>query len=399
MTSLAQSLAAARSANRARIIVNGVLIAAAVLVAVGLADSIALVLRGEHEVVDFRPYYFGAEALLRGETLYPALSDTMLGSGRAYVYPPLTAIAAAPLSVLPVSVAEATVVLLGVGAVIGSLSAVGVRDWRCYVVVFCWSPVLSAVLLGNLTVFLGLAAALAWRFRNHYLRAGMSLGVAIAAKFLLWPLLMWLVATRRVHAALYATAVGAIVFAASWALVGFEGMAEYPELLRRLQGEVETGSYTVYVVALEGGAPAWSARGVWLALGIVLLSLFVFVDRRGADRAAFVIAIAASLALSPVVWLHYFELLAVAVAVARPRLGIVWFVPLLMWLVATTDSGNGTTYQTAATVVVVAATVVLAVRSSLEPTTEWSGPERRRAPSPWWHERVGDLVRRRVVGS
>lgn len=399
MTSLAQSLAAARTTNSRRLAVNGVLLVAAALVAVGLVDAFVLILSGEHAVVDFRPYYFGAEALLRGESLYPPLSDEALGSGRAFVYPPLTAIAAIPLSVLPVSVAEAAVVLLGVGAVIGSLYAVGVRDWRCYVVAFCWLPVLSAVLLGNLTVFLGLAAALTWRFRDRDLPAGLSLGVAIAAKFLLWPLLMWLVSTRRVHAALYAAAVSAIVFAGSWAIIGFEGMTEYPELLRRLQSEVETGSYSLYVLALEAGAPAWGARGLWLALGIGLLTMFVFVDRRGADRAAFVIAIAASLALSPVVWLHYFELLAVAVAVARPRLGLVWFMPLAMWLVSTTDSGNGTTYQTAATVLVAGATVVLAIRASLERTAARDGPERRRAPAPWWHESVGDLVRDRFRGS
>lgn len=399
MTSAAQSLVATRVRGHGQLVVTGLTLLAAALVAIGLADVLLLVLSGEHAVVDFRPYYLGAEALLRGETLYPEMSDTELGSGRAYVYPPLAALASVPLSLLPISVAEAAVVLLGVGAVIASLYLVGVRDWRCYVVVFCWSPVLSAVQLGNLTVFLGLAAALAWRYRDHDRRAGASLGVAIAAKFLLWPLLIWLVATRRVHAALYATAVGAVVFLASWTLVGFEGMAEYPELLRRLQGAVENGTYTLYVVALEAGAPAWGARGLWLALGIGLLTLFVFVDRRRADRAAFVIAIAASLALSPVVWLHYFELLAVAVAVARPRLGVVWFVPLAMWLVSTTDGGNGTTSQTAATVVVAAVTVVLATRAALEPRAAWEGPERRVAASPWWHERVGDLVRERARGS
>lgn len=396
MTSLGQRRALPPMNGRARLAAAGLLLAAAAFVTIGLLDVFVLVVTGEHGVVDFRPYYAAADALLRGETLYPPLDDTTLGSGRAYVYPPLTAIAAVPLSLLPVSIAEGIVLMAGALAVIASLFAVGVRDWRCYVVGFCWMPVLSAVQLGNVSVFLGLAAALTWRFRDRDLPAAVSLGVALAAKFLLWPLLVWLVATRRLRAALLACGLGATFFAGSWAIVGFEGMREYPELLQRLQGEVEIGSYTAYVVGLEAGAPLWLARGAWLALGIGLLSLFVFVDRRGADRAAFVLAIVAALTLTPIVWLHYFELLLVAVAVARPRLGLVWFVPLAMWFLSTTENGNGTLFQTSATLVVAAITVVLALRAALAPLPEWTHPERRRSRAPWLQERLGAFVQGRT---
>ncbi len=200
------------------------------------------------------------------------------------------------------------------------------------------------------------------------------------------------------RAALLACAIGVIVFAGSWAVVGFEGMNQYPDMLRRLQGEVEQGSYTAYVVALDVGAASWVARALWLALGIGLLGLFIMVDRRGADRAAFILGIATALALTPIVWLHYFELLLVAVAVARPRLGFVWFVPLAMWFLSTTDSGNGTLFQTSATLVVAALTVALALRESLVRSATWSPPERRLAPAPWWHERLGGFVRGQIRG-
>jgi hypothetical protein len=43
------------------------------------------------------------------------------------------------------------------------------------------------------------------------------------------------------------------------------------------------------------------------------------------------LAIAASLALAPIVWLDYYALAAVPLAIARPRLSVVWFLPLATW--------------------------------------------------------------------
>ena len=55
--------------------------------------------------------------------------------------------------------------LLLTGAVLATLRALDVRDWRCYGVAFLWPPVLSAIQTGNITLLLGLCAALVWRFR------------------------------------------------------------------------------------------------------------------------------------------------------------------------------------------------------------------------------------------
>jgi hypothetical protein len=61
------------------------------------------------------------------------------------------------------------------------------------------------------------------------------------------------------------------------------------------------------------------------------------------------------------VWLNYFVLLVVVVAVAEPKLGAAWFVPLLMYGSASTY--NGTTFQNALTIAAAALTVALALRS------------------------------------
>jgi hypothetical protein len=54
--------------------------------------------------------------------------------------------------------------------------------------------------------------------------------------------------------------------------------------------------------------------------------------RRGGDAAPLALALAAALLLSPIVWTHYYILLLVPIAIARPRLSALWFVPLAFWI-------------------------------------------------------------------
>ena len=46
---------------------------------------------------------------------------------------------------------------------------------------------------------------------------------------------------------------------------------------------------------------------------------------------SFTLAIAAALTISPIVWLDYFALAALPLAIARPRLSWIWFLPLATW--------------------------------------------------------------------
>ena len=99
---------------------------------------------------------------------------------------------------------------------------------------------------------------------------------------------------------------------------------------------------------------------MWLGVGAGLLIGAVGLARRGDERRAFVLALVASLALTPIVWLHYFALLLVVVALMRSRLGLVWFVPLAM--IITPGSGNPTPFETSWTLAVAAVTIGLALR-------------------------------------
>ena len=311
--------------------------------------------------LDFGQFYFAAEAILRGDDPYTASPNETWGGG--YPYPPLPGVLAIPLTVFSADAAGLLVMVLLVAAALASPFVLDVRDWRCYGLVLLWPPVISAIQTGNLTLFLGLAAALAWRFRDSRGVPSVLLGLTLAAKFFLWPLVLWFAATRRLLTAGLTVAIGTALLVLSWAAIGFAGLADYPELMRRLQETVGMDSYTLYIVGLDVGLPSPLARLFWLAVGGALLAAVVVVARRGDERSAFILAIAASLALTPIVWLHYFALLLLVVALAQPRLGPLWFLPLGM--VVTPGSGHPTPFETAATLAIAALVIGLGLRTSL----------------------------------
>ena len=59
------------------------------------------------------------------------------------------------------------------------------------------APVIDSVRIGTLTPVLLLLVAVAWRWRDRRWVASGALAAAIAFKLFLWPLVVWLLATRR----------------------------------------------------------------------------------------------------------------------------------------------------------------------------------------------------------
>ena len=334
-----------------------------VLPALVLISVFAAAVGDDSVAFDFRVFLSASHAVLHGESPYPSVAASDEVIGRSYVYPPLTALVSVPFTALSEQAAGLIVMALLAAAALAVPWVVGVRDWRCYGVLLLWPPVISGIQTGSVTLAIALLAAVGWRFRDSSaLASSAAIGVTLAAKIFLWPLVVWLAATRRVGGAVSALAIGVGLLLASWAAIGFAGLVDYPSLLRRLQDAEGADSYTAYIVGLDLGLPSVVARAVWLAVGLAALACVVALARRGDEQTAFVVAIVASLALTPIVWLHYFALLLVAVAVARPSLGVIWFVPLLM--VVTPGSGHPTPFQTAWTLAVALVTVALAVRES-----------------------------------
>ena len=285
-----------------------------------------------HDVIglvgfDFRgTVWEPARALLDGAPLYPEPTRAAIELGNPAVYPPLIAFLAAPLALLSVGAASvAWAVVLG-GALALSLWIVQVRDWRCYTIALASAPALDGFFLGNLTILILVPVALAWRYRERAAIAGLALGVAVAAKLFVWPLVVWLLVTRRFRAAAWATASAVTLVLGSWALIGFEGLADYPELLRQLQDVYATRSLSVATAAGGLGASVSVAVAVGLALGIALLGVAAWLARgRDGHQRAFALAVVACVVATPIVWLHYWALLFVPIAIRWPRLSAAWF--------------------------------------------------------------------------
>lgn len=294
-------------------------------VAIGAADHLL--------AWDLRFAYLpAAEAVLHGHSPYPGLHDPILEDQKGYVYPPQLALLLVPLTYLPIALAAFLGAAASIACIYGTLRVVGVRDWRCYAAALLWMPSMSGVLHSNLSLPLALAAALAWRYGDRAWPAGASIGLAVSAKLFVWPLLVWTIATRRLRATALAVAIGLGVTFAAWAAIGFDGLTGYPALLRRLNAIQAQNSYSLVGMASSLGLGSTVGNVLTVVIGGALLVACVVLARRRDDVRSFTCAIAAILALSPIVWLHYFTLLLVPTAIARPRFTGLWLLPIVLWV-------------------------------------------------------------------
>ena len=285
-----------------------------------------------------------AEAILDGENPYPAADDPLTAWGGRTPYPPLPALLAMPLTALSARSCRAprhgcsssssrsrsrSCSACATGAATGSL--------------LLWPPVISAIQTGNVTLWLALAAALAWRFRDRLLalvgerrRHARGEVLPLAARRLARGDAE--ARERRARAARSARCSSLV----SWAAIGFAGFVDYPDLLRRLEDTVGEDSYTlVHRRARSRRCPrTWRARsGLRSGSGCSL--------RRRRRSLVAVTSGPRSSSRSPrrsrsrrSSGSTTSRCSLVVVALARPRLGLVWFVPLAM--VVTPGSGHPT---------------------------------------------------------
>jgi hypothetical protein len=307
--------------------------AVAVLAGAYLAAALG---SGEH-LVDFQTLWRAGQDVLAGRSPYhpppdpllPVTADCMRSGPDCFVYPPPAAFFAAPFGLLPYGLAAPLYFALSLAALLFALRLAGLRDRRCYGLALAAALAATALQVGSLSPFLALGLAAAWRFRDRRLPAAISLAAVISLKLFLWPLLVWFVATRRSATAALAVAIAALTTLAAWATIGFAGLRGYPELLGTLADVWQGRGYTPLALGLALGLPEEVASAAALLLGGAVLAWAAVLARRtNGDQRAFTATLAAALLLSPIVWLHYFTLLLVPLAIARPRLARAWMLPL-----------------------------------------------------------------------
>lgn len=322
---------------------------------------------------DFRQFWQGGQDVVNGVSPYP--SELLLATAGDHLdpvdiqevfrfpYPAGAAVAFAPLGALGFDLAAAVWGAILILSLLAAVWILGVRDWRVLGVIIGSAPVIGAVRIGTVTPVLILLLAVAWRWRDRWWAVSGALAAAISLKLLLWPLVVWLLATRRWAAAIGASGLAAAATFIAWAAIGFDGLADYPELLRRLTDVVQNRGFSLVALGIEAELPEGAAESLPWLVGLSLLATLIAVVRRGdGDRRAFSLAVAAAIAFTPIVWLHYYALLVVPLALVRPRLSWTWGLMWAFWLVPAQENG-GELWRIV--LAVVAAGAALAVAAAL----------------------------------
>jgi hypothetical protein len=310
---------------------------------------------------DLTVFLNAAGNMLHGHSPYAYRGD------ETYAYPPLVGFLAAPFHPLRDGVATLLWTLLLLAAIAAALWLLGVRDWRCYALASVYEFTLSAVNLGTVGPFLLLAVAAAWCWRDVPGRLGSALGVGIALKLFLWPLAIWPAVTGRVRAALLTIGVVAAAILLPWAVLGFDGLGSYPGLLHHLSNDEATSSYSLVAIGVRLHLPESVATvfALVVALALLIAAALVGADSRQSrnrDVRILTLVIAAALAASPIVWVHYFLVLLVPLALIRPTLSALWFVPLLYSPLGQTAWPAGDATKLALALVATSILVVAALR-------------------------------------
>jgi hypothetical protein len=183
-------------------------------------------------------------------------------------------------------------------------------------------------------ILLTLAAALMWRYRDRWLLAAAALGVGLAIKPLMVPLMVWLLLTRRFRAALAAGAMAAGLTLGSWAVIGFSGLRSYPQLLQAWDDAYAACGVSISALALKIGASSVLATSLRVAVAAALLAgAWRLAQRPDGDRRSFAAAMGALVVAAPIVWSHYLMYFLVPLALAVPRLDRRWLCLAALWLI------------------------------------------------------------------
>jgi LPXTG-motif cell wall-anchored protein len=294
----------------------------------------ALLVISRHSfAVDFQDqYWVVGQRLLHGSSPY-TWTHTQIASGAgAFPYPALTAVLFVPFGLLSKGLAAWIWVAIQVGSVLATLRVLSVRDRRLYPLVLLWWPVIIGWTSGNITLLLVLLLAVVWRYRDRPAIAGLVVAVMISLKPYMWPVGLWLIATRRYRATTWGLATGLGLNLIAWSIVGFDQLGRYVHLDSAVADVLYRRGYGVISLIVRLGGSRGAGTAAMVVLGIALAALCLWLGRRRREAPALVVAAILTMEASPLSWMHYLAPLIVPLAVLRPRVSREWLVPLLLWL-------------------------------------------------------------------
>jgi hypothetical protein len=255
-----------------------------------------------------------------------------ISGGVSFPYPALAAVVLAPFALLSSSSASIPVTAACVIAAPLSLWILEIRDWRVYGAVALWAPVVVAWQTANFTLLLVVGTALLWRCRERRWVAAALVACLVSIKPIMAPLWVWLVLTRRWRTAALGLVIGIVLNAAAWTILGWHELGAWLRLLS-LQGSLrDSTGYSLIALTRHLGVAQQIGIALMVGVGCALAVTAWISIRAGRELRAFGAAVLLTIVISPQIDVHYFALLVVPLALARPRLSWPWLVPLVLWV-------------------------------------------------------------------
>ncbi len=282
----------------------------------------------------YRPGFLAHQAaVMRSGRI--AIGETAARPFSIPVYPAAANLAMLPLSLLPFWLAGTIYTVASIVAMLVGLRLLGVRDWRCLVLATISWPFMFGLYLGAVGPLLVLGVGVVWRHRDRLWPPALAAASLIAAKVFPWPVAVWLLLTRRYRAFALTIAAGGVLTLGAWAVIGFDGMLQYPRMLSEISFIQEGRAVSVASVLDVAGVPSGiaGAAALVLAAGLLLVAWRIASGPDGARR-AFALAVVAALASTPIVWEHYMVLLLVPIALVSPRASKLWLLPMCTPLIS-----------------------------------------------------------------
>ncbi len=233
-----------------------------------------------------------------------------------FLYSPLTALAARPLTWISPTAAMVTMSLIGLAIVITGV-AVETRGQAMVdrvlvaVAALSFAPVVYELLLGQTTLLIA-AALYPLARRPDGFRVGVPFGIvlALAPKPLLLPILVWMLVWRR--QALVATVVTTLFLTAlGMALLGFDQYRDWIAVLSGAGKESVDGTF-ILSARDTGNFSIWPLTPATFVLGCLVGAATLWAIRKDALR-GFIAALFAGLLLAPYSLLYAFSILLLAV--------------------------------------------------------------------------------------
>jgi alpha-1,2-mannosyltransferase len=278
--------------------------------------------------VDFHTFWHSAVALLEGRDVYD--TDARLEN----LNPPFWILLISPLGFLGPLLAYRVFALITLGITVGYLiwmaDEVRLRSWWAVVAVVMLllsSPLLATLALGQIYPVLALGLVAAWIAdrRARSLLSGTSLGLVVALKPSLVPVLLWPLVRRRWSVLGAALASGAVATLVAAVVVGpgatldwlrllsdqapspYWDNASIPGAAARLFTENE---FAAHIATLPWTIPVAYALGI----GVIAITA----ARAGSEVGLWAL-VAASLLAAPIAWHNYLVLLGPAILLLLAR--------------------------------------------------------------------------------